>query len=100
MSGRGGSHVTGGRDLHADGLKELCAMAADAHAGGWLVSVGDLFDPNKETKTLVQCDCHCICYTFAANDFTRDMQSRMGFDSRLLCWHNDMQKSTLHCCAA
>ncbi len=65
VSGRGGSHVTGGRDLHADGLKELCEVATDAHAGGWLVSVGGSFDPNKETKRLVHCDCLCICYTIS-----------------------------------
>ncbi len=56
-------HVTDGRDLHADGLKEVCAVAADAHACGWLVSVGGLLDPYKETKKLVHCDCLCVCFT-------------------------------------
>lgn len=57
--------MIGGRDLHADGLKELYAAATDTHAGGWLVSVGGLFAPSKETQKLMHCDCHCVCYTIS-----------------------------------
>ncbi len=63
--------VTGSRDSHADGLKALCAVAADVHAGGWLVSVGGLFAPNTEAKRLVHGDCLCICYTISKFCSTR-----------------------------